>query len=547
MRKINKTFVSALLVLGVFSGLTSACSSDNDDVANTIQPGSETGSLTDDQALALADNALFEYYHKAFGLSFIVETFTAKTHSFEGEESADGPLISRHEITPTNVYLVNRWYNKNSAISNANEAIERVSASTTVSESAKTVAIARAKLARALAYHVLVRLFGEVPLYTSTDGDTKTRASIDDIYTQIVSDLEDAAEGLPETASLPSVPTKAAAYGLLSRVYLDWGSNPLTYAQVDAIKDLTQDPTPSYTNSRLEKAVEYANKVTGYTLNSSFASIWGKDNEANKDEKILTFVHDGDAVGTGNHQTHCSWTFGFNADQENHLSPAQDYFLAEWDKADTRRNVSYIDSLYDDAGDSLVLFRAPRTLPRYGKFVDQTSEGPNECYKLNDIDRVELRYAEVLLNKAEALVLLGRADEAREPINELRRRAYGDTSHDLATVTLDDVKNEWELEFVYEQKEWFNLARWKNVVKDLETIPQKNEYFDDSYSTAGNIGRNGQVVNEFFAKTYKHLHAKYDNRQGKFYRFPIPVGKSGEDLGIVGNSAQGIGAQNPGY
>ena len=406
-----------------------------------------------------------------------------------------------------------------------------------MSEATKQVAIARAKLARALGYHVLVRLWGEVPLYTSSDGDTKTRASIDDVYTQIVTDLEEAAAGLPESGSLPSVPTKAAAYGLLSRVYLDWGSNPLTYEQVDAIKDQKQDPAPTYNTDRLLKAVEYADKVTGYSLNTDFASIFGKDNEARKDEKILTFVHDGDAVGTGNHQVHCSWTFGFEVEQENHLSPAQDSFLADWDPADSRRNVSYIDQLLNPETNQVVYFRAPVSLPRYGKFVDRTSEGPNECFKLNDLDRIELRYAEVLLNKAEALVLLGRANEAVIPINQLRQRAYGDNSHNLSVVTLDDVKTEWGLEFVYEQKEWFNLARWKDVVKDLESV-QQNEYFDDSYAVAGQTGRNGEVVNAFFAKTYKHLHAKYENRQAKYYRFPIPVGKSGEDLGIK---------QNPGY
>jgi tetratricopeptide (TPR) repeat protein len=532
MKKNFQKFAAIAFAATALSISFNAC----DDGTNTIDPNAET--LTDEQALALADNALFEYYHKAFGLSFIVETFTSKTHSFEGEESEDGPLISRHELSPTNVYFVNRWYNKNSAVANANEAIEKITSATGISEDAKKVAIARAKLARALGYHVLVRLWGEVPLYTTSDGDTKTRASIDDIYTQIVKDLEEAAEDLPTTGALPSVPTKAAAYGLLSRVYLDWGSNPLTYDKLNAIANSTTDPAPTYTTSRLEEAVKYANKVTGYQLNSEFSTIWGKANEAAKDEKILTFVHDGDAEGTGNHQTHCSWTFGFNVIQENHLSPAQDSFLAAWDEKDSRRNVSYIDALYDDVGDSIAYFRAPVTLPRYGKFVDQTSEGPNETYKLNDLDRVELRYAEVLLNKAEALVLLGRASEAKDPINQLRRRAFGDTKHDLSSVTLDDVKAEWGYEFVYEQKEWFNLTRWKNVIKDLESV-RNNEYFDDSYAVAGNIGRNGSVVNAFFAKTYRHLHAKYNNREAKYYRFPIPVGKSGENLGIT--------PQNPGY
>jgi len=142
MKKNLNTFLVALLTVSTGINFT-ACSSDNDDANNVIN--NETNTLTDEQAIALSDNALFEYYHKAFGLSFIVETFTSKTHSFEGEESADGPLISRHELTPNNVYFVNRWYNKNSAIANANEAIEKISAASGMSENAKKIAIARAK------------------------------------------------------------------------------------------------------------------------------------------------------------------------------------------------------------------------------------------------------------------------------------------------------------------------------------------------------------------------------------------------------------------
>ena len=55
----------------------------------------------------------------------------------------------------------------------------------------------------------------------------------------------------------------------------------------------------------------------------------------------------------------------------------------------------------------------------------------------------------------------------------------------------------------------------------------------------GNIGRDGRVVNAFFAKVNKHLHSKYNNIKGKHYRFPIPTGEKGEDLGII--------PQNPGY
>lgn len=537
MVKENFKLSIAALSFIASAGLAS-CSSESDSIQGTTITDSSV-LQSDEDAYSLADGALYNYFHKAYGQSFIVETFTSKTTSFEGPESEAGPLISRHDIDGTNTYFISRYDHANEAISAANSAIEKIEASGLVSESARNEAIGRAKIARVLGYHMLVRLFGEVPLYTSSStSDVKTRASIDDIYTQITGDLIDAAHKLPATASLPSTPTKDAAYALLSRVYLDWGNNPLTYDQVNASYTSQTDPAVSYNTARLEKAVEYADSVTHHTLQQDFSKIWGKDNEKTNVEKILTFVHDGDAVGNGNHQTHCSWTFGFDWTQENHLSPSSDDFLKSWDKADQRRNVSYIDSLYDSVGDSLVLFRPPYTLPRYGKFVDRTSEGPNECFKLNDLDRIEIRYAEVLLNKAEALVELGRNEEAAEPYNEIRERAFQDKAHNKTAPTLQDIKNEWAYEFVYEQKEWYNLTRWKDLIKDLESV--KNlEYFDDSYKTAGAIGRNGYVVNEFFAKTYKHLHAKYDNRRVQFYRFPIPVTSEGADRGIT--------PQNPGY
>lgn len=531
---------SALLLASTISlGLTS-CSSN--DVASTDNIISIHQVKNDEEALALADNALFTYANKAQSYSFVVETFTSKTTSFEGDDSEAGPKVSLLDVDPTNFYLV-RLYNRNAAaIAVANEAIEKISASSAVSASGKAIAIAHAKLGRALAYHALVRLYGEVPLNTSTQNISKQRAAIDAIYAQIVKDLEEAAAVLPTTASLPSIPTKDAAYGLLSRVYLDWGSNPLTYDQLASIYQDTTDPTPSYNNARLEKVVEYADKVSHHQLVSRFADIFGKDNETKQIEKILTFVRDGDAHGTGNHQTHCSFTFAFNLTAENHLSPSSDDAVRNWPEGDQRRDVSYITQLYDVEGDSIARFVPPYTVARYGKFVDQTSEGPALSIQLNDLDRIELRYAEVILNKAEALAALGRGVEAAREINRLRERGFGNTAHNLTTATLDDVKQEWGYEFVYEQKEWFNLARWKGIIADLKSV-EKLEYFKPEYAQTGRPatwrGVGDWNVSPFFAKTYKHLHAKHDRAQARFYRFPIPVGESGEDLGVR--------PQNPGY
>lgn len=542
MKKNFRTFAAIALAAGSLLATTSCSKDNNDPVDNTLTD--ENVLQNDEAAYSLVDAALFQYYYKAFGDSFIVEIFTSKTTSFEGPESAEGPMISRLELEPTNYYFWKRWDFNSQAVALATAAIKQIEASPKVSDQAKKITIGRAKLARALGYHKLVRLFGEVPLYHKDEKSTEP-GTIDEIYTQIVQDLKDAAELLPAGSNslAPSIPTKDAAYALLSRAYLDWGSKPLTYDQVNAIKDSKKDPSTSYDNSRLQLAVEYADKVnaTRYALDKDYTKIWGKDNEASIDEKILTFVHDGDAVGTGNHQTHCSFTFGFELEQENHLSPSSDEYYLNWPKGDQRRDVAYIQDAYDNLGDSTAHFVVPYTVPRYGKFVDFTSEGPNQTYKLNDLDRIEIRYSEVLLNKAEALAILGRNAEAATTLNQLRERAFGDKAHNLTSATLDDVKAEWGYEFVYEQKEWFNLTRWKDLIKDLESVKDL-EYFKEEYSTVGNKasfhGAGNWGVSEFFAKTYKHLHAKYDHRAGKYYRFLVPTYSDGTDRGI---------RQNPGY
>ena len=51
------------------------------------------------------------------------------------------------------------------------------------------------------------------------------------------------------------------------------------------------------------------------------------------------------------------------------------------------------------------------------------------------------RYADVLLMKAEALLRSGgSASEATSLVNQVRERAFGDSNHNYATVTLDDIR-----------------------------------------------------------------------------------------------------------
>lgn len=86
---------------------------------------------------------------------------------------------------------------------------------------------------RAIQYFALTQLFTKpyqaeqadnilgLPLHTQADYSVKSvRASLSDTYELIIHDLEQAIRLLPERSSLKSRPSKVAAYGMLSKVYL---------------------------------------------------------------------------------------------------------------------------------------------------------------------------------------------------------------------------------------------------------------------------------------------------------------------------------------
>ena len=75
-----------------------------------------------------------------------------------------------------------------------------------------------------------------------------------------------------------------------------------------------------------------------------------------------------------------------------------------------------------------------------------------------------MRYAEVLLNKAEAAIELGDSDEARKLINIIRERAGVDT---YDTVDLETVRNERRVELCFENFIWWDLKRWRTAVVEL--------------------------------------------------------------------------------
>lgn len=551
---IKKTLTSATLFAAfALTGILSSCSSDNG--SNGDGDLIDNPVISDATAISTVNGVYQRWQPLSSSFSFIIETNSNKLISFEGEESEAGPLNSRFEQAADTWYQRKVFNNLLLGISADNDNIKLVTAAWKagkVTDAGFNAAVGKAKLLRGLAYLYLVQLWGEVPVFTEEGGSTTTRKPIDDVYNQIVADLTDAESLLKDYDGDPVTPSKQAAQALLARAYLTWGDNPLSQDEVQAIADTQTDPTFTTTPARLEKAVVYADKVINsglLNLDPDFSKLFGRDYESNKrgtNEHLLTIKHDGDSKDAqGNHQTHCSWTFPFQNGEnghsfvENHTVVADQNLYDDWKAEqpnDKRLAKTYFTSLTNPEDGFTYTYASPIYTPINGKGVDQSYyDAENLEITQNSVDRIEIRYAEVLLIKAEALVQLGRNSEAAAPFNLLRKRAG------IATVdapTFDQIKREWDYEFTYEQKSLLNNLRWKDLIASVQKV-QDYEHFDDSYAEAGATGRDGSTVSAFFAKVHKHLVAKYNNVRGRHYCQPIPQGLKGEDLGIV--------PQNPGY
>lgn len=531
-------FYSALFAATLTLGFTS-CSS-NDDEENVI--GEEDVIKTQDDVYALINGAYRPYQTLSSTFTSMVDTPTELGTSYLGNEEDDVTKMVELKYDKTSSYAKKTFNALYKGIGIVNDAIEKTEASKSLTAVQKAEPIARAKFSRGLFYSWLVVLWGEVPIRLTTADVSTQRQSIDAVYTQIVKDLTEAAEALPTTPAAKYNPSKGAAYALLSRVYLQWASNPLTLSEVEAIKDSRVDPAQKAWNTeRLEKVVEYADKVTQlgvYSLQPQFKDLFGIANESKGPEQIFTIYHEGDGIDQqGNHQDHCAWTYPFQEKTEIvHIQPIHTF--NDWPSDDPRKEFSIVTTITDPRDGSVHSYLPPVTLPVYGKGVDRsTSTSVYTSIQFNYVDRIELRYAEVLLNKAEALVQLGRNTEAATPLNQIRQRGFGDKTHNIAAPTLSDIQKEWEYEFVYEQRHWQNLTRWRNLISTVLTV-KDFEHFDDSYATVGGTGKDGSTVNAFFARIHRFLKSKYENINGHFYRFPIPFGSNNEELGID---------QNPGY
>ncbi|MDR1454239.1 MAG: RagB/SusD family nutrient uptake outer membrane protein [Tannerella sp.] len=430
--------------------------------------------LTDNDAIAAVNGVYVANSDFSSSSSYVAELPADAMQCGEEVTSGSGAAIGIYQHDADNGTVTYVWTVLYRGVTNANAAIDNISVSD-VSESLKKRLVGEAKFLRALYYFYLVQLFGDVPLVLHPEeGVGVARTPVDEVYTQIVEDLKAASANgvLPvsyDGADKGRV-TNGAAWALLAKVYLVW-------AQVSP---------GSNAGEKYTQSIAAAGKVAGYELEEDFLDNWNTGKRNGK-ENIFSAHHvisqesNGDG---GNHLAHCSFATGFS-DVTPHLIVSDLSFYHKFDDRDQRKGGSFAKRLYNPGKGEYFDF----TLPRFRKYIDTLNITTTNLTR--SIDRTILRYAEVLLIRAEAQNERDHGPDAEsyEAVNQVRRRAFrhfpvtaasaDDVPADLSYEQFREVvRDERFFEFVYEQQRWFDLVRWRILVKSAGAV--RNEYTDKS-------------------------------------------------------------------
>lgn len=351
--------------------------------------------------------------------------------------------------------LWSQFYGVIYAANNVTENYESVEGN----EEAIMQSVAQARFLRAFAYFWLVRMFGDIPMPTTTLDQDIERSPVEDVYAQIESDLTFAEQHLPETwQDQPARPTVWAAKSLLAQVYLMMAGWPLN------------------DNSKYAQAAQKAEDVidnSPHNLLEDYGDLWLMANEMN-DETIWS-VYFCRLVDCGtNARTSVTATSTGPSEEGgwNELYFEINFFneFPEGPRKEATFHTVFTDGTHwqnSVIGNPFIAKYRDGSVPGSSNFESQYLTGRNLQY---------LRFAEILLIYAEATAMSsGPNAKAYEAINKVRRRAQGDpidqpSSADLQTGLSaeqfrDSVLVERKWEFAAEYSRWFDLVRTQRVAE----------------------------------------------------------------------------------
>lgn len=360
-------------------------------------------------------------------------------------------------------------------------------------ETVKKVYVGEAHFLRGLAYSVLAESYGGVPIILKSDITTEEarglkRNTLEETWQQALDDYDVAIANLNVDAPEQGRATKGAALGMKMRAYLYQG--------------------------KFKEVIEYCDKIEElhkYGLFHSYETLFDPENEYNEEVIFDIQYIEGENSQGCNLDQFCGTGTG-NKTRGSRYVPTDD-LVAAYETIDG----SPIDpeNPYENRdprlaftcvlpGSYVMGYRFPNYLYPGGAFNhpgNPVKHLSTRKYRLRDesklptttqsyINDVILRYADVLLSKAEAIVeTKGNVDEAIAILNRIRTERDDVKISKLPMGMSRDearekVRHERRIELALEGRYWSDVKRWK-IAKDfypMEIVNHKGSVVDVKFS-----------------------------------------------------------------
>ena len=361
--------------------------------------------------------------------------------------------LERFTHDASNTFVKDIWEDCYKTINLTNIALKHIP-NIDMDEGLKTRYLGECSFIRGLMYFELVRLFGGVILLTEPTEDLSAlnieRSSVEEVYSQIILDLEFAANALPISYQGPDKgrAARGSAWGYLAKLYL--------------------------TLEEFDKVIDYSNMVISsgqYKLMSDYADLFKIANTNN--EEILfsiNFTLNNNAIWETSQFNVRTLPLALNRNSLAWEVPTTDVYN-DYEDGDRRKEVTF-QTTFTEADGTVLTFD-----PHIFKYWDQEAE-PNASSSGSDF--FNLRFADVLLMYAEASNELSSSPtaEAYDAANRIRRRARNAGGedrpilNDLAELSKEDFREavwlERRREFVWEGHRWFDLVRQNQLKQKVE-------------------------------------------------------------------------------
>lgn len=397
--------------------------------------------------------AYSDFKNEYYQLDYYVNGDAQADDAYAGGDNPDNFQIDDYRLDATNRNVSRDWAYLYSTIGKTNTILNNIGAVTdpALSASRRAEIIGEASFIRAFMYFQLVQLWGDVPLQLQ---EVKTisadkldeiysiifpaRSPQDEVYAQIIADLETALARVRATAPHKGYATTGAVNAMLAKVYAT--VEPHDWAKVR----------------------EYCDAVIagGYSLLDDYDALWDNANE-NSEESIFEINYSGGAAD-GNWGT----KIFRGLDWKKFNLPANDLVAAfDAENDQIRKNAAII---FLDVTGKWSDSHWPQTHYPFINKWRNFQEGSDQNY-------IFIRLADILLLKAEALNELGDQPGAAGLVDQIRDRANlpPTTASTQAELRLA-IEKERRLELAFEGHRWYDLKRTGRAIEVMNNARGAN-------------------------------------------------------------------------